>query len=363
MPFAAGRSVEERAHDFARSFVAQIQDFAEGQAAAAWKVFEQEVANQRAALQEWLEDERSRVRQETAAEKAQLAEEWAQLRAEREAWEAEKASWRKSGIGTSDLITLNFGGEKLQTVKRSLLLQVEDSFLEVLFSGRHDERLDTDNHGNVFFDYSPHVMGPLIEYLRTIRDAGPDEDLQKPSIPPEWQDQWKSMLRFFGLGSLGLYTQTFKGVRRDVPLSELIGWTRFYCETFAHPTKSSDLQVPRDTGANALLVATRRKDSDVLAVAAMGLYNVVTRETDSTKMAVYHNGAYWYRAPMKSFGFAPAPQIELNPADMLNDSELRLSWHLDQKYGGWRSGRHTGRDDGGLQKMMFWAVVEPSAFA
>mmetsp|Transcript_84466 Transcript_84466/g.234190 ORF Transcript_84466/g.234190 Transcript_84466/m.234190 type:complete len:364 (-) Transcript_84466:104-1195(-) len=363
MALQTGQSAEERARDFVKSFIVQVQSFAEEKLASVWKSFEQEVADARAAHQALMEEERSRARQEIAEERALLAVEWTELQEQQEAWEAEQASWRNSGIGASDLVTLNFGGEKLQTVKRSLLLQVEDSFLEVLFSGRHDERLDTDNHGNVFFDYSPHVMGPLIEYLRTIRDAGPDEDLQKPSIPPEWQDQWKSMLRFFGLGSLGLYTQTFKGVRRDVPLSELIGWTRFYCETFAHPTKSSDLQVPRDTGANALLVATRRKDSDVLAVAAMGLYNVVTRETDSTKMAVYHNGAYWYRAPMKSFGFAPAPQIELNPADMLNDSELRLSWHLDQKYGGWRSGRHTGRDDGGLQKMMFWAVVEPSAFA
>jgi len=374
MALQTGQSAEERA----RVFVAQVQDFAEEKLARVWVAFEQEVANERAAHQASLEEERStarreitkeqaKARRESDEERARLAEEWAQLRAEREAWEAEKAKWRKSGIGASDLVTLNFGGEKLQTVKRSLLLQVEGSFLEVLFSGRHEERLDTDAQGNVFFDYSPHVMGPLIEHLRAVRDVAPGEHPQTPSIPEEWQDQWQSMLRFFGLGDLLKYdtyiskdVRIFSGVQTNVKISELLGWTRFHCEPWAHPTTSADLKLPPGSGANALLVAAQKEGSDVLDVAAMGLFDAVTKETDSTEVAAYHNGAYWYRLPASSFGFAPVQEVSLASAYDLQDSDLRLSWCLDGS-GGWRCGK-LADFLAGPQKVVFWARVDPSAF-
>jgi len=355
------QSVEERARDFVKAFVAQVQGFAEEKLAGVWKAFEQEVADARAAHQASLEEERSTARQELAEEWAQIGEVWAQLRAEREAWEAEKAKWSKSGIGANDLVTLNFGGEKLQTVKRSLLLQVEGSFLEVLFSGRHEERLDTDAQGNVFFDYSPHVMGPLIEHLRAVRDAAPGEHPQTPRIPEEWQDQWHSMLRFFSLEDrVKPYTYVFKGVRQNVKISELVGWTRFHCEPWAHCTTPADLEPPPGSGANALLVAAQKEGSDVLDVAAMGLFDAVTKETDSTEVAAYHNGAYWYRLPASSFGFAPVQEVSLASAYDLQDSDLRLSWCLDGS-GGWRCGK-LADFLAGPQKVVFWARVDPSAF-
>ena len=38
-----------------------------------------------------------------------------------------------------------------------------------------EDKLEKDRDGNVFFDYSPHVMMPLIEYLRLYRDWAPRE--------------------------------------------------------------------------------------------------------------------------------------------------------------------------------------------
>ena len=102
------------------------------------------------------------------------------------------------------------------------------------------------------------------------------------------------MLRFFGLEE-AFPPYTFQGVRRDVRISALEGWRMFFCEPWSHHFKSSDFQLPVGVQGNALLVASRKKDSDVLEVAAMGLIDVVTKETESKTLATSHNGAFWYR--------------------------------------------------------------------
>merc|ERR1719210_2530127 len=140
--------------------------------------------------------------------RAKLAEERQIVQAEHEAWNVEKSLFEKAGMGNNDLVTLNHGGEKLQTVKRSLFQQLTGSFLEAAFSGRHEEHLDKDAQGNVFFDYSPHVIGPLIEYLRVLRDAEPGTKPELPCIPEEFREQWFSMLRFFDLKEI-MYRSVF----------------------------------------------------------------------------------------------------------------------------------------------------------
>ena len=41
---------------------------------------------------------------------------------------------------------------------RSLLTLCQESMLAHMFSGRHEDKVDRDASGNVFFDYSPAVM-------------------------------------------------------------------------------------------------------------------------------------------------------------------------------------------------------------
>ena len=72
--------------------------------------------------------------------------------------------------GENDIVGLNFGGERLVKVKRSLLLQFKGSLLAQLFSAPRAALLDRDDQGNIFLDYSASVMMPLIEFLRLNRD-------------------------------------------------------------------------------------------------------------------------------------------------------------------------------------------------
>jgi len=143
--------------------------------------------------------ERNRHATSMAAEREDLAAKRSLFDAERVAWEAQRAEIRQAGLGMNDLIGLNFGGEKIITVKRALLVQMEGTLLEGLFSGRFEDCLDRHTNGNVFFDYSPHVMGPLIEYLRLCRDAGPGERVEQPTISEKWTAQWRSMVYSFGI--------------------------------------------------------------------------------------------------------------------------------------------------------------------
>merc|ERR1719414_7414 len=105
----------------------------------------------------------------------------------------------KLGVGNSDLIGLNFGGEQVVKVKRSLLLQFEGSMLASMFSGRYDDQLDRDEQGNAFFDYSAGLMVPLVEYLRLSRDTPRGEEVPLPHIEDERRGAWMAMLSFLGL--------------------------------------------------------------------------------------------------------------------------------------------------------------------
>ena len=64
------------------------------------------------------------------------------------------------------------------------------------------------------------------------------------------------------------------------------------------------------------------------------------QSTYSKSIAHFNNGLYWYNVYGNSFGFSPVENVNLNSADVENDdqSEYRLSWHIDQGIGGYRAG-------------------------
>merc|ERR1719245_1825361 len=129
----------------------------------------------------------------------------------------------KLGAGRSDVVGLNFGGEQVVRVKRSILLQFAGSMLASMFSGRYEDQLDWDEHGNVFLDYSAGIMMPLVEFLRLRRDVGGAEQVPVPEIEGQKQEAWMAMLTFFGLKD-ALYptsTTAFRGVHLDVKIADL----------------------------------------------------------------------------------------------------------------------------------------------
>lgn len=244
-------------------------------------------------------------------------------------------------IGASDLVGLNFGGERIVTVKRSLLLQFEDSMLAAMFSGRYEQQLERDKDGNVFLDHSPAVMIPLIDFLRAHRDSVREELVQLPDIAPESLRAWRVMIRFFGLQPI--FTMRFVGIHTDVEIASLCGWTQIFCGPYKHESTLADLEPPAHLDANALLIGARRRGSGILALAAMGLKEVICAERDDASTQC-QNGVFWYCYSRHSVGFAPTALVRLNRVDDSAESgHLRLSWTLPglqhkNGNGGYRAG-------------------------
>ena len=71
--------------------------------------------------------------------------------------------------------------------------------------------------------------------------------------------------------------------------------------------------------------------------------NVFKNTNEQTKAVLDAGGAYWYRYPGWSFGFAPSSTVNLNSCDYNNpDCASRMCWHLDQYVGGYRAGCTVG---------------------
>eukprot|EP00933_Yihiella_yeosuensis_P004682 TRINITY_DN10906_c0_g1_i3.p1 TRINITY_DN10906_c0_g1~~TRINITY_DN10906_c0_g1_i3.p1 ORF type:complete len:357 (+),score=71.95 TRINITY_DN10906_c0_g1_i3:42-1112(+) len=274
------------------------------------------------------------------ADKALVCEEREAVAVARRQLEDEKSKMQSANIGKNDLIGLNFGGEQVVVVKRSLLLMFENSMLARMFSGRYEDQLDRDKDGNVFLDYSPKIMTPLIEHLRLCRDSSPEETVSLPELEGGLQKSWSKMLKFFGL--IDMFQATaFIGIKQNVKIDELKGWTMFFCKPYSHVITMADFVPPGgpDDGL-ALLVAARRSGSDTLALAAMGSIDIVTAER-SEASTLFHNGTYWYCCSNKSVGFAPSGDINLTVPDTFDmKDQLRLSWRLNSKLGGYRVGAH-----------------------
>eukprot|EP00747_Dinoflagellata_sp_TGD_P184199 gnl/TRDRNA2_/TRDRNA2_39628_c0_seq1.p1 gnl/TRDRNA2_/TRDRNA2_39628_c0~~gnl/TRDRNA2_/TRDRNA2_39628_c0_seq1.p1 ORF type:complete len:351 (+),score=77.01 gnl/TRDRNA2_/TRDRNA2_39628_c0_seq1:64-1116(+) len=319
-----------------------------------------------------IDSERTRV-QMIEAEKAELDAKWQELRSEqqhlsqaranverlREELEAEKRAMTKLGASRNDVIGLNLGGEQTVMVKRSLLLQFEGTMLAQMFSGRWEDQLDRDKDRNVFLDYSAKVAMPLIECLRLHRDMPPGQIAPQPKIRPEDRTSWDSMLDVMGLRHIFSITR-FTGIKTNVNISDLFGWRLFFSKPYSHPTTMSDFMPPdAEPGAvGALLLAAREEGSDVLKVAAMGNFEVITAERDDSSTC-FHNGVHWYCKQKASVGFAPNKDVGLNFADSSNlGCKLRLSWHLQHELGGWRAGDACELSNSPQwEKLIFWSSM------
>ena len=66
------------------------------------------------------------------------------------------------------------------------------------------------------------------------------------------------------------------------------------------------------------------------------------------------NGAYWYFTPGKSFGFLKDTDLHQEPAGDTGTTniEARLSWNLENGYGGYRAGDYTEKTNR-LEKFIY----------
>eukprot|EP00729_Bicosta_minor_P004855 gene4855-33271_t len=118
------------------------------------------------------------------------------------------------------------------------------------------------------------------------------------------------------------------------------GWMTTYQRPYSHPTTSADLDRGCDAGDQVIVAAM--DTSFNLVVAACGECSSVMMQTTDRMNEHKHNGVSWYRyGPEGSFGFHGSTEgdKDLSSADMSERRcESRLSWHVDQKVGGYRAG-------------------------
>jgi len=201
----------------------------------------------------------------------------------------------KCGVGPDDLIGLSFRGEKTVTVRRSLLCQVEWSMLAAMFNGRHDDCLKYDKDGNVFFDYPPSVMMPLIDQMTVCRDLPPHTWQPKIVIPEGYETMWDGAVNFFGLQPLVQPSQMmFKGIMANLKISDLKGWSLALCKPFSEAATAVDFQLPGVVPETEALIGVRRAGKNVLMAAAISCFDILTSKNMVNK---YHNGVYWNAFP------------------------------------------------------------------
>ena len=135
------------------------------------------------------------------------------------------------------------------------------------------------------------------------------------------------------------------GVQYDYKESDLIqkGYVKCYEQPYSHATSSASLAAC--SGAEYVFVGAKTsKGASSFAIGAFGVTSNVFKSTnEQTKAVLDAGGAYWYRRPGWSFGFASSSTVNLNSCDYNNpDCASRMCWHLDQNAGGYRAGCTVG---------------------
>ena len=150
------------------------------------------------------EEERSGVRQHFDSLTTALQNEFKKLESKKKEVEEHESALEKeknqmqSVVADDDIIYLNIGGETMHC-SRSTLCQVKGSLLASMFSGRWEDRLKKDKHGNVFLDFNPSCFKVILNYLRAKRIESPPRMAKKPTPPPNEDDNFWNLAHYLGL--------------------------------------------------------------------------------------------------------------------------------------------------------------------
>ncbi len=152
------------------------------------------------------------------------------------------------------------------------------------------------------------------------------------------------------IGTNALATFLPYGPQNDVSIDTVVnewGWTIVDDRSYATPTgvdPANSYLAPYASGYNIML-AGMRTDSDTFDVLAAAHFDDVTFVTSGNDTHAA-NGSEWYYRPEWSMGFAGlGDEVQLLTADLWDYIQIpenlesdRLSWHLLDWFGGFRSG-------------------------
>ena len=156
---------------------------------------------------------------------------------------------------------------------------------------------------------------------------------------------------------------TFCGVVHNYTEGLLLlnGFVKCYDQPYSSSTSSRDLD--DCYGSQLVFVGAKKSNSSIMfEIGAFGSPKVLN-STNSTSTAYYDlGGAYWYRYPSYSFGFASSSSITLNTCDVgqgNDDCAHRLCWYLGGG-GGYRAGCVT--NDQTWRKVIYKGNTVPACF-
>jgi hypothetical protein len=134
----------------------------------------------------------------------------------------------------------------------------------------------------------------------------------------------------------GLY-----GVMLNVPIASLGQYSLCMDVPYSDASTQAKLAACSTDPNQFVAVGVKQAGSSTLDVVAVARASEVFAQHCDARLA---NGAYWYNCVGQSFGFAASSSISLrfSVADITSDQcEYRLSWPVDNGFGGWRAGCST----------------------
>ena len=153
------------------------------------------------------------------------------------------------------------------------------------------------------------------------------------------------------------------GFYQNFPISEITnqGYKTCYSTLYSTPTTAADLSKCSGDGFAMVIVASIYGTSaSNISVGAGGLASNVFATTGSSTAANFYDNVYWYNYRTKSFGFSDAYTVSLYPGDTYDaNDEKRLSWNLENSYGGYRSGKSINLNADSTWRKVIYVKTDP----
>eukprot|EP00028_Trichosphaerium_sp_Am-I-7-wt_P002392 CAMPEP_0168520310 /NCGR_PEP_ID=MMETSP0405-20121227/7887_1 /TAXON_ID=498012 /ORGANISM="Trichosphaerium sp, Strain Am-I-7 wt" /LENGTH=175 /DNA_ID=CAMNT_0008541119 /DNA_START=15 /DNA_END=539 /DNA_ORIENTATION=- len=96
-----------------------------------------------------------------------------------------------------DIIDLNVGGTHVSTTRRTLCL-VEGSMLQIMFSGRWENKHTLDKEGRIFLDMDPSHFAMILGTLRAGSLRG-ELDFRKLKKAQKKDDEFAALVEYLGI--------------------------------------------------------------------------------------------------------------------------------------------------------------------
>lgn len=162
------------------------------------------------------------------------------------------------------------------------------------------------------------------------------------------------------LGMLMIRFFEFSGIKHDLDMNELEGWTPCYQTSYAAPLVTESIL--KDCKGSKIMIACRKTKSSILTLAANGSRSSVFLVDDSNEGTIDNDVKFYFNTGNGggngSLGFANSTsKLQRNTCDTeMSEAQDRLCFHTNYNDGGWRCGSAinlNGSQD--YEKLIFYA--------